>query len=95
MKNIKTNGIIGFIAICINAFLLINSFYFYYCYNFTDILFLFMYPNHILLMNALVGALGICVSILLYKRLIGINLFLIVTLALWLLTLSNYFFPIF
>lgn len=95
MKNCKRNKIIGLITICINSLLVFNSLYWYYVYNFTNILYLVMIPYWVLLVNALLGIVGIFISILLYKGKIGIKLFSIVTLTIWLVTLSNYFFPIF
>ena len=94
MKNHKRNKILGVVAICINSLLVLDSFYWLYAYNFTPILWLIMYPNWVLLLNALFGIIGICISILLFKNRIGIKLFLIVTLALWLVTVLNYRLPI-
>jgi len=66
MNNHKRNNIIGLIAICINALLVFNSLYWCYHYNFTSgRLFLFMYPNWVLIVNALLGIFGIFISILL------------------------------
>ena len=71
MKSHKINKILGLVAIGINV------------YNFTGILFLFMYPNWVLVINALLGIIGIYISILLFKNMIGIKLFLILTFVLW------------
>lgn len=96
MKKCKWNKIIGLITICINSLLVFDSLYWYYLYNFTSgILYLFMYPNWVLLVNALLGIVGIFISILLFKEKIKVKLFLIVTLVLWFVTLSNYCFPIY
>ncbi len=95
MKNIKTYKVIGFVATCINVFILLNSIYLYYSYNFTGKLYMFMYPNHILLINALIGIAGISISVMLYKKSVGIRIFSIVTSVLWFATLSNCFFPVF
>jgi len=81
-------------ALCISASILLNSICLYYSYNFTDKLYMFMYPNYILLINALIGIIGISISVMLYKKIVGIRLFSIVTAVLWLATLSNYFFPV-
>jgi len=94
MKKSKTFKVIGIIAICINTFILLDSIYLYYSYNFTGKLYMFMYPNHVLLINALIGIIGISISVMLYKKIVGIRLFSIVTAVLWLTTLSNYFFPV-
>jgi hypothetical protein len=53
-----------------------------------------MYPNYILLINTLIGIIGISISVMLYKKIVGIRLFSIVTAILWLATFSNYFFPV-
>lgn len=95
MKKAVTYKVIGIIAFCINALILLNSIYLYYSYNFTGKLYMYMYPNHILLINALIGIIGIILSIMLYKKIVGIRLFSIATAVLWLATLSNYFFPVF
>ncbi len=94
MKKSKTYKVIGIIAVCINIFVLFDSIYLYYSYNFTGKLYMFMYPNHVLLIDALIGIIGISISVMLYKKIVGIRLFLIVIAVLWLTTLSNYFFPV-
>lgn len=91
MKKYKTNKILGLITICINVLLFFKSLYLLFVYNFTDRLFLFMYPNWVLLINALLGIIGAYIALLLFKNMIGIKLFLIVTLVLWFISLSNYF----
>ena len=75
--------IMGLVVICINVLLLIQSLYLLYAYNLTNRLFLFMYPNWVLVINALLGIIGIYISILLFKNMIGIKLFLILTFVLW------------
>jgi len=54
-----------------------------------------MYSNLILFVNALLGIVGIIISIFLYKGKIGVKLFLIATLTIWLITLLNYVFPMY
>jgi hypothetical protein len=95
MKNCKRNKILGLVTICINVLLLLKPLYLYYFYNFTGKLYLFMYPSWVLLVNASLGIVGMFISILLYKKMIRIKLFLIITLTIWLIALSNYFFPIY
>ena len=94
MKNGKMNKVLGIIAICINTLLLFKTFYLLYCYNFTSILFLFMYPNWMLFINALLGTIGIYISMLLYKERIRFRLFLILILLIWLLAFVSCVFPI-
>lgn len=91
MKGYKVNKILGLIAICINVLLVLESIYLLYAYNFTGILFLFMYPNWVLVINALLGIIGIYISILLFKNMIGIKLFLILILifVLWGITIGE------
>ena len=83
MKSHKINKILGLVAIGINVLFVFKSLYLLYVYNFTGILFLFMYPNWVLVINALLGIIGIYISILLFKNMIGIKLFLILTFVLW------------
>ena len=91
MKKYNTNKILGLITICINVLLFFKSLYLLFVYNFTDRLFLFMYPNWVLLIDALLGIIGAYIALLLFKNMIGFKLFLIVTLVLWFISLSNYF----
>lgn len=95
MKGYKINKILGLVAIWINVLFVLRPLYLLYVYNFTGILFLFMYPNWVLLINALLGIIGIYISILLCKNMLGIKLFLILIFVLWGITLSNEFFPIY
>ena len=85
MKKSKINKIVAIVTICINILFIYNPIYLYYNYHFTNCLFLFMRSSYELLINALLGMLGIFMSIMLYKQLIGIKLFSIVTLVLWLI----------
>ncbi len=94
MKTAKANNVIGFIGLCINAFILLHSIYLYYSYNFSGKLFYVMIPNYVLLINAIIGSIGISISVMLYKEIVGLRLFSVATALLWLATLSNYFFPI-
>ena len=94
MDNRKINKVFGIVAICISALLLFKSFYLLYCYNFTSILFLFMYQNWMLLINAVFGTIGIYISILLYKEKIRFRLFLILIILIWILAFVSYVFPI-
>jgi hypothetical protein len=44
----------------------------------------------VLFVNALLGIIGIAISILLYKGKVGVKLFVIATLVIWLIALKNY-----
>ncbi|RHJ83935.1 hypothetical protein DW103_06495 [Parabacteroides sp. AM08-6] len=94
MKNTKLNIFFIVIALCANMFLLFDSLDLFYCYNFTNILFCFMYPEWVLLVKALLGFIGICISMLLYKCKIGFRLFLITTLVIWLIVFAIHIFSI-
>ena len=64
--------IMGLVVICINVLLLIQSLYLLYAYNLTNRLFLFMYPNWVLLINALLAVIGNYTPILVIKNKIGL-----------------------
>ena len=68
--------IMGLVVICINVLLLIQSLYLLYAYNLTNRLFLFMYPNWVLLINALLAVIGNYTPILVIKNKIGLKTFL-------------------
>ena len=84
MKKCKINKIVAIVTICINVLLVFNIICWYYCYRFVPILFMFIHSNEELFINALLGIIGISISIMLYKQMIRIRLFLIITLVLWL-----------
>lgn len=77
--------IMGLVVICINVLLLIQSLYLLYAYNLTNKLFLFMYPNWVLLINALLAVIGNYTPILVIKNKIGLKTFLKTTLLFWLI----------
>lgn len=77
--------IMGLVVICINVLLLIQSLYLLYAYNLTNRLFLFMYPNWVLLINALLAVIGNYTPILVIKNKIGFKTFLKTTLLFWLI----------
>jgi hypothetical protein len=90
MKKINWNKVVGVIMICLNSLLVFDSLYWYYMYNFSGIMFLFMVPYWVLFVNSLLGIVGIIISILLYKEKINVKLFVIFTIAIWLIALKNY-----
>jgi len=49
-----------------------------------------MYPNWVVLVNALFGLIGIFMSIMIYIKKVSVKLFLIGTLLLWLIVFTNY-----
>ena len=58
------NKIIGWVVLCIDILALAGQLYLLYVYNFTEKLFLFMYPNRLLLMVSAFLCVGIVLSIL-------------------------------
>ena len=87
MKKYKANKIVGIVTLCINILFLLNPICIYYCYNFGHYLYFYMFPYWLLLINALLGMLGISLSIMLYKGVIALKWFLILTGILWLIIL--------
>lgn len=94
MKNTITYKAIGIISAIINILILVHSIYLYYSYHFSGKLFYVMIPDYVLLLNAIIGIIGIFISVMLYKMKVGILLYAIVTTILWFFALSNYLFPI-
>ena len=85
MATFKMDRIMGLVVICINVLLLIQSLYLLYAYNLTNRLFLFMYQNWVLLINALLAVIGNYTPILVIKNKIGLKTFLKTTLLFWLI----------
>ena len=85
MATFKMDRKMGLVVICINVLLLIQSLYLLYAYNLTNRLFLFMYPNWVLLINALLAVIGNYTPILVIKNKIGLKTFLKTTLLFWLI----------
>ena len=85
MATFKMDRIMGLVVICTNVLLLIQSLYLLYAYNLTNRLFLFMYPNWVLLINALLAVIGNYTPILVIKNKIGLKTFLKTTLLFWLI----------
>ena len=53
--------------------------YLFYAYNFTDALFLFMYPHWVILLSLVLATIGIFTSLFLYRGKIRMKLFLFIT----------------
>lgn len=77
---------------CIDSLSVFHALRLFYLYNFTSGLYALWIPNWLLLVNALLGIIGIYMSILLYKGKIGFIQFLIATLAVWLIIYLTYFY---
>ena len=79
----RRDRIIGLIVMCIDILILTSQVYLLYAYNFTDNLFLFMYPSWILLTNAALLCVGIVLSIMLLRGRIRRKPFLLLTILIW------------
>lgn len=88
----KRDKIIGLIGMVISLLLIIDSLRWFYLYNFTSILFCFMYPNWVVVTDAYLGLVGFYISLLLYKGGIKLRLFLILTLLIWLVVFATRFY---
>lgn len=78
-------ALISIVIICANLILLYQMITLYYGYNYSGNLYGFMYPNWVLLLNSLLGVLGIFASCLFYKKRIKILYYSIITIVLWLM----------
>lgn len=76
---------IGIVVTCANLILLYQMISLYYRYNYGNNLYGLVYPNWILLLNSLLGFLGIFISYLFYKKRINILYYLVITIVLWLI----------
>ena len=79
----RRDRIIGLIVMCIDILILLNQAYLLYAYNFTERLFLFMYPYWVLLTNAALLCAGIVLSIRLLRDRIKLRPFLFLTILIW------------
>ena len=79
----RRDRIIGLIVMCNDILILSNQAYLLYAYHFTDSLFLFMYPNWVLLTNAALLCVGIVLSIMLLKGRIKLKPLLLLTILIW------------
>ena len=65
----KTNLIIGIILIIVNILWTYNFAYFLYSYHFREgILWLIMYPDWVLIVNILIGIIGVVLGVRLIKN---------------------------
>lgn len=78
-------ALISIVVTCANLILLYQMISLYYGYNYSGNLYGFMYPNWVLLLNSLLGVLGILASYLFYKKRINILYYSIITIVLWLM----------
>lgn len=81
------NKIIGWVVLCIDILALTDQLYLLYEYNFTAKLFLFMYPNWLLLLVSALLCVGIVLSILFLKSKMKRKPFLGLTIAIWVISI--------
>ena len=86
-KRTKMKKLLSIIVLIIHLAMLTWSIYWLYMYNFGGVLFCFMVPNWVLIMNSILNIAGIYLSIRLYKEKIDIKLFLILTVLIWLIVI--------
>ncbi len=71
----------GMIMIFFNLYWIWFSMHLWYLYNYTDILFLFMYPDWVLYFNSGLGLIGILIGIGIVKVKIKIKLGILIDIA--------------
>jgi len=64
----RKNLIVGLIIIAVNLYWIWDNLFLMYQYPFTGILWLFMYPDWVLILNAILGLLGILIGINLVRQ---------------------------
>lgn len=64
----KKHKLFGWIIILVNVLLLYDNLHLYYLYNYTGILFMFMYPNWSLLVGSLLNTIGVMVGMTVIKK---------------------------
>ena len=81
----------GTLAIVIYSFLLLLTIRLFYLYNFRyDILFLVKYPNWVLIIDAVLEIVGICLSVFLLSNKIRLKLYVIITILIFILLYINF-----
>ena len=91
-KKMKINmeKIVVFSSMAINILLVWDSSYKLYCYNFPQALYYpFIIPNRVLIINLIIGVVGIYMSILQYKGKFGMKKFLCIMAMMWVLAFVN------
>jgi hypothetical protein len=64
----KWNLIVGLIIIAVNLYWIWDNLYLMYQYRITGILWLFMYPDWVLILNAIFGLIGILIGTNLFRQ---------------------------
>ena len=80
----------GTLAIVIYSFLLLLTIRLFYLYNFSNILFLVKYPNCVLIIDAVLEIVGICLSVFLLNNKIRLKLYVIITILIFILLYINF-----
>jgi len=80
----------GTLAIVIYSFLLLLTIRLFYLYNFSNILFLVKYPNWVLIIDAVLEIVGICLSVFLLNNKIRLKLYVIITILIFILLYINF-----
>ena len=81
---------LGTLAIVIYSFLLLLTIRLFYLYNFSNILFLVKYPNWVLIIDAVLEIVGICLSVFLLNNKIRLKLYVIITILIFILLYINF-----
>ena len=85
--------IVAWMALVMHACLMIESIYLLYCYHFTDALYVVMFPDSSLVLCAVLGGIGIGLSLLLWKEKLSFKLFLISMLIIGFMYWKNLIYP--
>ncbi len=64
----KKNLIIGWIIVAINLYWIWDNLFLMYQYRYSGVLWLFMYPDWVLILNAVLGLIGIYIGINLIRQ---------------------------
>lgn len=64
----KKNLIIGWIIVAINLYWIWDNLFLMYQYRYSGVLWMFMYPDWVLILNAVLGLLGIYIGINLIRQ---------------------------
>lgn len=87
---INKEKIVVLFSMAINILLMLESSYGLYYYNFPQGLYPFIIPNRVLIINSIIGIVGIYISILQYKGKFGMKKFLCIMTMIWFFAFVNY-----
>lgn len=90
------NKIIGIIILIVNVIWTGHWIWVFYGYHFTNILWFYMYPDWILILNMIIGLIGIAIGIQLIKDKIVIKKAIVIGIPILILAfLNSYIYPMF